>query len=122
MSHAGICAGFYERTYSLGGVETVLAWDRHGHWTQDEECRDETGRCHRNACELASVDYGHCLGTAHNLLDRFDESLPPLLEYAEVIQPDAMGRFLVGLAYENPGTSTRGSRCLPTCACARSEP
>ena len=40
------------------------------------------------------------LGTALNFLDRFEESLPLLLEQAQVVQADAMSWFQVGVAYE----------------------
>ncbi len=52
------------------------------------------------AYELADGHYGYCLGTALNFLDRFEESLPLLLEQAQVIQADAMSWFQVGVAYE----------------------
>ena len=52
------------------------------------------------AHELAGGDYGYCLGTALNFLKRFEESLPLLLKQAQVIQPDAMSWFQVGVAYE----------------------
>ncbi|WP_246173956.1 tetratricopeptide repeat protein [Paraburkholderia hayleyella] len=39
----------------------------------------------------------------HQYLDRFDESLPILLEQAKVLQPDAMSWFQVGVAYAHLG-------------------
>ena len=80
--------------------DAALAWDRLGHWAQDEGNWAEAERCFRTAYELAGGHYGYCLGTALNVLDRFEESLPLLLEQAEVIQADAMSWFQVGLAYE----------------------
>jgi tetratricopeptide (TPR) repeat protein len=46
--------------------------------------------------------YGYCLGTALNFLGRYEESLPRLLEQAQVHQPDAMSWFQVASAYANP--------------------
>ena len=40
-------------------------------------------------------------GTALNFLDRFEESLPLLLEQAQILQPDAMSWFQLGVAYGN---------------------
>ena len=84
----------------LDADDAALAWDRLGHWAQDEGNWAEAERCFRTAYELAGGHYGYCLGTALNVLDRFEESLPLLLEQAEIIQADAMSWFQVGLAYE----------------------
>ena len=84
----------------LEGEDTAFAWDRLGHWAQDEENWAEAERCFRTTYELAGGHYGYCLGTALNFLDRFEESLPLLLEQAQVIQADAMSWFQVGVAYE----------------------
>ena len=63
----------------------------------------EAERCFRKAYDLEGGHYGYCLGTALNFLDRFDESLPILLEQAETFQPDAMSWFQVGVAYAHLG-------------------
>ena len=85
-------------------VETdhaALPWDRLGHWAQDEGNWAEAERCFHNAYELEGGHYGYCLGTALNFLGRFEESLPLLLEQAQVHQPDAMSWFQVASAYAN---------------------
>ena len=102
-SYVEFCAEFDLKINCLEAVDAAFAWDRLGHWAQDEEDWEEAKRCYRNAYELAGGEYGYCLGTALNSLDRFDESLPLLLEQAQVIQPDAMSWFQVGLAYANLG-------------------
>ncbi|NOG73532.1 tetratricopeptide repeat protein [Roseicella sp. DB1501] len=83
--------------------DAALPWDRLGHWAQDEGDWAEAERCFRKAFELEGGHYGYCLGTALNFLAKFDESLPILLEQAEVIQPDAMSWFQAAVAYENLG-------------------
>ena len=83
----------------LGADDAALAWDRLGHWAQDEGNWAEAERCFRRAYELGDGHYGYCLGTALNFLDRFEESLPLLLEQAQVLQVDAMSWFQVGVAY-----------------------
>ena len=83
----------------LDADDAALVWDRLGHWAQDEGNWAEAERCFRVAYELAGGHYGYCLGTALNFLDRFEESLPLLLEQAQVIQADAMSWFQVGVAY-----------------------
>ena len=83
--------------------DAALPWDRLGHWAQDEGDWSEAERCFRKAFELKGGHYGYCLDTALNFLGRFDESLPILLEQAQVIQPDAMSWFQVAVAYEHLG-------------------
>lgn len=83
----------------ISADDAALPWDRLGHWAQDEENWAEAERCFRKAYDLEGGHYGYCLGTALNFLDRFDESLPILLEQAETLQPDAMSWFQVGVAY-----------------------
>ena len=83
--------------------DAALPWDRLGHWAQDEGDWAEAEQCFRKAFELKGGHYGYCLGTALNVLGRFEESLPILLEQAEVIQPDAMSWFQVAAAQENLG-------------------
>lgn len=85
--------------------DAALPWDRLGHWAQDEGNWPEAERCFRRAFELAGGHYGYCLGAALNFLDRFEESLPILLEQAHTLQPGAMSWFQVGVAYENTGAS-----------------
>jgi tetratricopeptide (TPR) repeat protein len=79
--------------------DATLPWDRLGHWAQDEGDWAEAERCFREAYDLEGGHCGYCLGTALNFLDRFDESLPILLEQAQTLQPDAMSWFQVGVAY-----------------------
>lgn len=79
----------------------ALPWDRLGHWAQDEEDWTEAERCFRNAYELAGGEYGYCLAIALKGLNRFDESVPLLLEQAQTIQPDVMSWFQLAGAYAN---------------------
>ncbi len=79
--------------------DAALPWDRLGHWAQEDEDWTEAERCFRKAYDLEGGDYGFCLGCALNHLDRYEESLPLLLEQAQSIQPDAMSWFHVAVAY-----------------------
>jgi len=81
--------------------DAALPWDRLGHWAQDEENWAEAERCFRKADDLEGGHYGYCLGTALNFLGRYEESLPLLLEQAQVLQPDAMSWFQVASAFAN---------------------
>jgi tetratricopeptide (TPR) repeat protein len=92
--------------------DAALPWDRLGHWAQDEEDWGEAERCFRKAYDLEGGHYGYCLGTALNFLDRFDESLPILLEQAHALQPDAMSWFQVGVAYAHLGQADKAIDAL----------
>jgi tetratricopeptide (TPR) repeat protein len=81
----------------------ALLWDRLGHWAEDEDDWTEAERCFRIAYDLEGGDYGYCLGIALKYLDRFDESLPLLLEQARTVQPDAQSWFQVGIVYMKLG-------------------
>jgi tetratricopeptide (TPR) repeat protein len=86
----------------IAHVETdhaALPWDRLGHWAQDNEDWAEAERCFRKAYDLAGGDYGYCLAIALKELTRFDESVPLLLEQAQIVQPDAMSWFQLAAAY-----------------------
>jgi tetratricopeptide (TPR) repeat protein len=83
--------------------DAALPWDRLGHWAQDEGDWGEAERCFRKAYDLKGGHYGYCLGTALSFSGRYDESLPLLLEQAEVLQPDAMSWCQLGSAYANLG-------------------
>lgn len=83
--------------------EAAFLWDRLGHWAQDEADWAEAERCFRKAYDLAGGHYGYCLGTALNVLGRFQESLPILREQAERIQPDAMSWCQLATAYDDLG-------------------
>lgn len=85
------------------GEAAAYLWDRLGHWAQEEYNWEEAERCFRGAYELAGGLYGYCLGTALNVLDRAEESLPILLPQAEEIQPDDMSWYQVAVAYEKLG-------------------
>ena len=102
-TYAEFCVEFDRQINDLDTVDAAFAWDRLGHWAQDEENWEEAERCFRTAYELGAGHYGYCLGTALNFLGRFEESLPLLLEQARVIQPDAKSWFQVGKAYEKLG-------------------
>lgn len=102
-TYAEFRAEFDSQINYLDADDAALAWDRLGHWAQDEGNWPEAKRCFRAAYELAGGHYGYCFGAALNFLDRFEESLPLLLEQAQVIQPDAMSWFQVAVAYEKLG-------------------
>lgn len=85
------------------GEAAAYLWDRLGHWAQEENNWQEAERCFRIAYDLAGGHYGYCLGTALNLLNRPEESLPILLAQAEELQPDDMSWFQVAVAYEKQG-------------------
>ena len=102
-TYAEFCVEFDRHINHLDTVDAAFGWDRLGHWAQDEGNWEEAERCFRSAHKLAAGHYGYCLGTALNFLGRFEESLPLLLEQAQVIQTDAMSWFQVGVAYEKLG-------------------
>lgn len=77
----------------------ALPWDRLGHWAQDDEDWAEAERCFRKAYALAGGDYGYCLAFVLNKLRRFEESVPLLLEQAQIVQPDAMSWFQLAATY-----------------------
>jgi tetratricopeptide (TPR) repeat protein len=81
--------------------DVALPWDRLGHWAQDEGHWAEAERCYRKAYDLEGGHFGYCLGTALSFLGRYEESLPLLLQQAQVHQPDAMSWFQVASAYAN---------------------
>jgi tetratricopeptide (TPR) repeat protein len=83
--------------------EAAYLWDRLGHWAQDDDNWEEAERCYRVAHDLAGGIYGYCLGTALNYLHRHEESLPILLNQAEMIQPDDRSWYQVAVAYEKLG-------------------
>jgi tetratricopeptide (TPR) repeat protein len=96
--------------------DAALPWDRLGHWAQDEGDWAEAERCFRKAYDIEGGHYGYCLGTALNFLDRFDESLPILLEQAQAVQPDAMSWFQVGVAYAQLGRAEKAIDALQRAA------
>ncbi len=83
----------------VDGDNAALPWDRLGHWAQDVEDWADAERCFRKAYELAGGEYGYCLAIALKELERFDESVPLLLEQAQTIQPDAMSWFQLAASY-----------------------
>jgi len=87
----------------LDAEHAALPWDRLGHWAQDEGDWVEAERCFRKAYELAGHEYGYCLAIALKELDRFEESVPLLLEQAQTIQPDAMSWFQLATSYDSLG-------------------
>lgn len=86
---------------NVDAYNAALAWDRLGHWAQDDEDWAEAERSFRKAYELARGEYGYCLAIALNELNRFDESVPLLQEQAQTVQPDAMSWFQLAAAYAN---------------------
>jgi tetratricopeptide (TPR) repeat protein len=82
----------------IDSENAALPWDRLGHWAQDDEDWVEAERCFRKAYDLAGGEYGYCLAIALKALERFDESVPLLLEQAQIVQPDAMSWFQLAAA------------------------
>lgn len=88
----------------IDAENAAFLWDRLGHWAQDEKDWGEAERCFRNAYQLAGGEYGYCLAIALKALERFDESVPLLLEQVESAQPDAMSWFQLGGSYSSLGS------------------
>ena len=86
-----------------GVANPAFLWDRAGHWAQNDGNWYEAENCYRRAYELSPAEYGYCLGTALNSLQRYPEALPILLEQAQKHQPDALSWFQVALAREGTG-------------------
>lgn len=94
----------FDRHIALVDADNAaLPWDRLGHWAQDEEDWTEAERCFRKAYELGGGEYGYCLAIALKELERFDESVPLLLEQAQIVQPDAMSWCQLADAYASLG-------------------
>lgn len=101
--YAAFRAEFDESIARVEPEQAALAWDRLGHWAQDEGKWTEAERCFRKAYETEGGHYGYCLGVALNFLERYEEALPLLLAQAEGIQPNAMSWFQVAFANEHLG-------------------
>jgi tetratricopeptide (TPR) repeat protein len=86
-----------------GDPDSAFLWDRVGHWAQRDGDWGQAEEAFRKAYELESGEYGYCLGTALNFLDRHAEALPILLSQAETHQPDARSWFQVAVAREGVG-------------------
>ena len=99
MTYAAFKEEFELQIANVEEGDAALPWDRLGHWAQQDENWTEAERCFREAYDLEGGDFGFCLGCALNHLDRYEESLPLLLEQAQLIQPDAMSWFHVAVAY-----------------------
>lgn len=80
--------------------DPAFLWDRVGHWAQRDGDWGQAEEAFRKAYEIESCEYGYCLGTALNFLDRHAEALPILISQAEMHQPDAMSWFQVAIARE----------------------
>jgi tetratricopeptide (TPR) repeat protein len=100
-SYAAFRDEFERHVRHIDTDDAALPWDRLGHWAQDDGDWVEAERCFRKAYDLKGGHYGYCLGTALNFLGRYEESLPLLLEQAQVHQPDAMSWLQVASAYAN---------------------
>ena len=86
-----------------GAPDPAFLWDRTGHWAQDDKNWSEAEKCYRKAFELSAAEYGYCLGTALNFLERYEEALPILIPQAKIHQPDAKSWFQVAVASEGTG-------------------
>jgi tetratricopeptide (TPR) repeat protein len=85
----------------IDGANAALPWDRLGHWAQDDEDWVEAERCFRKAYDLAGGEYGYCLAMVLKEQERFDETVPLLLEQAQTIQPDAISWFQLATSYDS---------------------
>ena len=92
-----------EQLVARGPVDPAFLWDRCGHWAQDDGNWAEAEDCYRRAFELSADEYGYCLGTALNFLDRHEEALPILFAQAKEHKPDALSWFQVGVASAGTG-------------------
>ena len=92
-----------EGLVARGAANPAFLWDRAGHWAQEDGNWAEAEVCYRSAYDLSPKEYGYCLGTALNFLERYDEALPILREQAEQHLPDAMSWFQVAVASEGVG-------------------
>ncbi len=99
QSYCEFCEEFDRHIGHVDGDNAALPWDRLGHWAQDDEDWTEAERCFRKAYELAGGDYGYCLAIALKALNRFEESVPLLLEQAQIVQPDATSWFQLAATY-----------------------
>jgi tetratricopeptide (TPR) repeat protein len=81
--------------------DAALPWDRLGHWAQKDGDWVEAERCFRKAYDLAGSEYGYCMAIALKELNRFEESVPLLLEQAQTVRPDAVSWFQLASSYEN---------------------
>jgi tetratricopeptide (TPR) repeat protein len=98
-SHREFRGEFDRHIAHVDGDNAALPWDRLGHWAQDDGDWAEAERCFRKAYELEGGDYGYCLAIALKGLERFDESVPLLLEQAQTVQPDALSWFHLAAAH-----------------------
>ena len=87
----------------IDAEDAALPWDRLGHWAQKDGNWAEAERCFRKAYELEGGEYGYCLAIALKELNRFEESVPLLLEQAQTAQPDAMSWFQLASSYDSLG-------------------
>uniref|UniRef100_UPI000576DDA9 tetratricopeptide repeat protein n=4 Tax=Bradyrhizobium TaxID=374 RepID=UPI000576DDA9 len=101
--HSSFREEFDRHIGHVNSENAALPWDRLGHWAQDDEDWAEAERCFRKAYDLAGGEYGYCLAIALKALERFDESVPLLLEQAQIVQPDAMSWFQLATAYASVG-------------------
>ncbi|SDH43044.1 hypothetical protein SAMN05216338_100961 [Bradyrhizobium sp. Rc2d] len=117
-SHSEFREQFDRQIAHIDSENAALPWDRLGHWAQDDEDWVEAERCFRRAYDLAGGEYGYGLAIVPKALGRFDESVPLLLEQAQIVQPDAMSCFS-WLRLSPAPAGARGDRRLREFACAR---
>ena len=106
LTYAAFREEFDRQIARIDDAEAALAWDRLGHWAQEEGNWAEAERCFRRAYDLEGGHYGYCLGTALNFLDRFEEALPIVTDQTHALQPDAKSWFQVGVAQSGLGRSS----------------
>ena len=111
LHDSGECTGWdyerFRRTVETmvgdGDPDAAFLWDRVGHWAQAAEDWIEAETCYRRAFALSPNEYGYCLGTALNFLQRYEEAVAVLLPQATEHQPDAMSWFQLAIAHEGIG-------------------
>ena len=111
LHDSGECTGWgYERfrrtvetVVGDGDPDAAFLWDRVGHWAQAAGDWIEAETCYRRAFALSPNEYGYCLGTALNFLQRYEEAVAVLLPQATEHQPDAMSWFQLAIAREGIG-------------------
>ncbi len=88
---------------AVDASDAAHLWDRVGHWAQMDGNWEQAEQQYRKAYSLEPHRYGYCLGTALNVLKRFEQALPIVLDQATVHQPDALSWFQVAIAQEGVG-------------------
>ena len=103
VEYSGFRGEFEPLIASADASQAPFLWDRLGHFAQIDGDWHEAVRCFHHAYDLGGEEYGYCLGTALNFLNRGPEAISILKEQAERVQPDSMSWFQLAVAYEQAG-------------------